>query len=158
MKNRFKVLVFILLVLGQVVLHRYVHQPSPISLDLLYLILVYVSIMSTFYKTIASACAVGLVLDYFSGNIMGVFGFSRTISAFLLHEISRRIDLKNNIFVFLMISVSLLLSNVIANVFLYFILGFSFNIGLVVYQPLLTGALGIAIAGSTRAKVYLDVY
>jgi rod shape-determining protein MreD len=157
MNRKFKVVVFFLLILGEVILHRYVHQLN-LPLDFLYLIMVYICVMSGFYKSIATACVVGLITDYFSGGVMGVFGFSRVISAFLLNEMSRRIDLKNNIFVFLMISISLSISNIIANVFLYFILGFSFNLSLILYQPILTGLLGLAIVSSTKAKMYLDVY
>jgi len=157
MKNKFKIIILVFLVLGQIIIYRYAH-PLKLNLDLFYLIMVYISVMSGFYKSIATGFAIGLITDYFSGNIMGVFGFSRTISAFFLNEISRRIDLKNNLFVFLMISVSLAFSNFISNVFLYYILGFSFNIGLLIYQPISTGLIGLLISSSKKAKEYMDVY
>lgn len=158
MNRRFKVLVFLLLIIGQIILQRYVQQLK-LHLDLLYLILVYTSVMSGFYKTLLTASIIGLVTDYFcSANLMGVFGFSRVIAAFILNEVSHRIDLKNNIFVFLLIAVSLSFSNAIANLFLYFIQGFSFNLDMLLYQPVLTGLLGLIIVTSSKARMYLDVY
>ncbi len=158
MNRRFKVLIFLLLIIGQIILQRYVQQLK-IHLDLLYLILVYISVMSGFYKTLLTASLIGLVTDYFcSANLMGVFGFSRVIAGFILNEVSHRIDLKNNIFVFLLIAVSLSFSNAIANLFLYFIQGFSFNLDMLLYQPVLTGLLGLIIVTSSKARMYLDVY
>jgi rod shape-determining protein MreD len=158
MIRKLKVLLFILLIVGQIILFRYVHQLK-LYMDLFYLILVYVSVMGGFYKSIAVACVIGLVTDYFSPiPVMGVFGFSRTLAAFVLNEISRRIDLKNNIFIFLLITISLALSNLVACIFLYFIAGFSISLTMVLYQPVLTGLVGLAITAPKKAKMYLDVY
>ncbi|MCP5046076.1 MAG: rod shape-determining protein MreD [bacterium] len=157
MNRKFKFILFALLVLGQVVIHRYILQLN-LNLDLLYLILVYVSVKSPFYKSIFTGTVIGLVTDYLSGNVMGVFGFSRTVAAYLLNEISMRIDLKSNVFVFMLISLSLAFSNLVANVFFYFIRGYALDPGLIFYQPLLTGVLGLLIVSPSKAKTYLDVY
>jgi rod shape-determining protein MreD len=157
MNRRFKFIIFILLILGEIIINRYVHQLK-LRLDLLYLILVYISVKSGFIKGIAAGTAVGLITDYFSMNVMGVFGFSRTLSAFLLHESSRRIDLKSNFFVFLLIFLSLALSNAIANIFFMVILNLGLSWRLILLQPFLTALLGILIVSSKKVKRSLDVY
>ncbi len=101
---------------------------------------------------------IGLITDYFCMNVMGVFGFSRTLAVFLLFELSRRIDLNNNFFVFLLVFISLSVSNVIANIFLTIILNFDFSMRLIFVQPFFTGLVAVLIAGSSKAKRYLDVY
>ena len=157
MNRKFKFLVFILLILGEIIINKYIHQ-FRLNLDFLFLILVYISVKSGFIKCIVVATIIGLVTDYFCMNVMGVFGFSRTFAVFLLYEASRRIDLKNNFFVFLLISLSLSLSNLIANIFFTTILDMEFSLRLIVVQPFLTGLVGVLIVGSTKAKRYLDVY
>jgi cell shape-determining protein MreD len=101
---------------------------------------------------------IGLITDYFCMNVMGVFGFSRTLAVFFLFELSRRIDLNNNFFVFFLVFISLSVSNVIANIFFTIILNFDFSMRLILVQPLFTGMVAVLIAGSSKAKRYLDVY
>jgi rod shape-determining protein MreD len=127
-------------------------------MDLLFLILVFISIKSSFLKSILSAAAIGLVTDFLSGNVLGVFGFSRTIAAYLINELSRYLDLRKNIFLFLIISLSLFISNLIANIFFYFILNFEISLNLVLYPPLLTALVGFIIVSPAKIKTYLDVY
>lgn len=157
MNRKFKFLIFILLILGEIIINKYIHQLR-LNLDLLYLILVYISVKSGFLKCMVVATVIGLITDYFCMNVMGVFGFSRTLAAFLLFESSQRIDLKNNSFVFFLVFISLSVSNVIANTFFTIILNFEFSLRLIVAQPFLTGLVGVLIVGSTKAKRYLDVY
>ena len=157
MNRKFKFLIFATLILGEIIINLYIHQIK-LNLDLLYLILVYISVKSGFIKSMAAAAVIGLITDYFSMNVIGVFGFSRTFAAFLLHESSQRIDLKNNFFVFLLIALSLAISNLIANLFFLIILDFQFSLRLILFQPLLTGLVGVLIVSSQKAKRYLDVY
>ena len=157
MGRRFKIALFIVFILLQVAIHRYVNELK-LNLDLLYLILVYISIRSSFMKTVFSAAVIGLTTDFFSMQVMGVFGFSRTIIAYLLNETAPHIDLKNNTFAFLLIAVSLFLSNLVANTFFYFISGTSFDSNLILYPPLLTGLLGVLIISPSSIKRHLDVY
>lgn len=157
MNRKRKIFIFALLLLGQIVMQRYVRQLQ-MNLDLLYLVLVYVSVTSGFFKSLAAASVIGLATDYLSGNVLGVFGFSRTIAAYLLNELSIRIDLKNNVFVFLLIAISMAISNGIANLFFHFILGYPLKLSLVLYQPLITAAVGVAIVGVAKIRLYLDVY
>ncbi|MCP4147425.1 MAG: rod shape-determining protein MreD [bacterium] len=157
MNRKFKAVIFIVLLFLQFLIHRYMNVMS-LNLDLLYLILVFISVKSGFMKTIFSATAIGLVTDYFSMNVMGVFGFSRTLAAYFLNQTASHIDLKNNVFVFFFISGSLCISNLIANVFFYFTSEVSINLNLVIYQPVLTGLMGIMILSSARNRQHLDVY
>ena len=129
-----------------------------LNFDLLFLILVYISIKSSFVKSILVASAIGLITDFLSGNIMGVFGFSRTIAAYLINEMSKYLDLRRNIFLFLLTALSLFISNMIANIFFYFILHFKISLNLILYPPLLTGLLGLVIVSPAKMKKYLDVY
>lgn len=157
MNRRAKIILFLLLIGLQVLSLRY-RDILKFNLDFLYLILVYVALKSGFLKTILSATTIGLITDYFSMQVMGVFGFSRTVTGYLLNEISRHIDLKNKALVFLLISVSLFFSNLIANLFFYFISGFPIQFGLILYQPLATGLLGVLIIVPRKIRQYLDVY
>jgi rod shape-determining protein MreD len=157
MNRKFKLLIFILLILGEIIINKYLYQLR-LNLDLLYLLLVYISINSGYIKCIMVGTVVGLITDYFCMNVMGVFGFSRTLGVFLLFELSRRIDLNNNFFVFFLVFVSLSISNMIANIFFSIILNFGFSMRLILLQPLLTGIVAVLIAGTTKAKRYLDVY
>ncbi len=157
MRRKIKLVVPILLILGEIIMQRYTRS-FKINPDLLYLILVYICVTGGFIKSIAAGTIIGLITDYLSVNIFGVFGFSRTLSAFIINDLSKRIDLKNNLFIFLMIFISLFLSNSIANIFFHFILGFGLNINMVLYQPFLTSLIGLAIIGTSKAKVYFDVY
>lgn len=148
---------FVVLILLQIVVQRYMNVLR-VNLDFLFLIMVYISVKSGYFKTLFAASAVGLVTDFFSLQVMGVFGFSRTLTAFLLHETSRHIDLKNNLFVFLLISLSLMVSNAVANLFFYFILDMPLNFNLILYQPLLTGFSGVLLMAVPAVKKNLDIY
>lgn len=157
MEKKYKFIIFALLILGQIVSHRYARGLN-ITPDFLFLIIVYICVKSGYLKSIFVASAIGLITDFLSGNILGVFGFSRTIAGYLLNEVSMRIDLKNNMFVFLMIFISLSLSNLVASLFFYFIRGFPLDAALIFYQPFFTGLLGLLFVISSTAKKYLDVY
>ncbi|MCP5106353.1 MAG: rod shape-determining protein MreD [bacterium] len=157
MNRKLKIGLFLVLIALQILFHRYMNVLR-FNLDLLYLILVFISVKSGFLKSILSGTVIGLVTDFFSMQVMGVFGFSRTLMAYLLNETSRHIDLKNNTFVFLLISVSLFLSNLLANVFFHFIKNADLDLNMILYQPLLTGLLGVLIISPTKVKRYLDVY
>jgi rod shape-determining protein MreD len=155
--GKFKIILFIVFIVLQIVIHRYVNVLK-LNLDFLYLILVYISIKSGYLKTVFAATAIGLVTDFFSMQVMGVFGFSRTIIAYLLNETAPHIDLKNKTFTFLLIAVSLFLSNLVANTFFYFISGTKFDANLILYPPLLTGLIGVLIVTPSTVKRHLDVY
>ena len=102
----------------------------------------------------------GWLTDPFVGGIMGVFGFSRALGAYLVSAGSRYMDLKNALFVFLLISLSLLLSNLVALFFLHLISRQPFSAALLVYQPLLSGTLGVVLLRIPfmRALFQTDVY
>jgi rod shape-determining protein MreD len=157
MNRRIKFLLFLFLVTGQIVVNRYI-DISKINVDLLFLILVYISVKSGFLNSILSAAAIGIITDFLSGNIPGVFGFSRTLAAYLIRELSIYLDIRKNTFLFLLIALSLFVSNLIANIFFYFILGYPVGLNLVFYPPLLTGLVGLLIASPAKMKEYLDVY
>jgi rod shape-determining protein MreD len=157
MNRKFRIGIFVVLIILQIIIYQY-ENILKINVDLLYLILVYISVKSGFFKTILSATVIGLVTDYFSMNVMGVFGFSRTIAAYLLNEISRHIDLKNSLLVFLLTAISLFISNLISNIFFYIILGIKFSLNLILYQPIYTGLVGAFILIPSKIKEYLDVY
>lgn len=158
MERKAKFILLAIFILLQIAVQRY-SNVFRINLDLIYLILVYVAIKSNFYKTLIVATIIGLATDMFSMQILGVFGFARTALAFALNEISNHIDFKNNVVVFLLISISLCLSNSIANLFFYFIEpGFGLSLNMILYQPILTGLAGIALLGNSRIKRILDVY
>lgn len=157
MKSKFKIGLFLFLIFAQIIINRYV-RVTKINLDLLYLILVYISIRSGILKTAIWATLIGWVTDFFTIGLVGVFGFSRTLTAFLLQEFYKYFDLRKRFFVFLLIFVSLSFSNLIANVFFYFIYGQSIKMSLVLQQPFLTALAGILIISSSKIRESLDVH
>ena len=156
MNNRTRNLLFILLVVGQFAIARY-YQQLRFSVDLLYLVIFYIAVRSGFMTTILSATFIGLCTDYLSGGVIGVFSFSRTLAAYFLNAMARFLDLKKNIFVFLLIFISLFFSNLVAFVFHVLIFKLKITASLLLFQPLYTAAIGTVILGSKKAKSLLDV-
>jgi rod shape-determining protein MreD len=156
MNNRFRNIFFVLMLVGQVVIAKY-YKSWRLNVDLLYLVVFYISTKSGFMKSVISASLIGLCSDYLSGGIMGVFSFSRTLAAYLLNTIARFLDLKKNIFVFLLILLSLFFSNVVAYVFYALIFKYTITASLLIYQPLLTAFVGTVILGFKKVKSLLDV-
>jgi rod shape-determining protein MreD len=156
MNNRFRNAFLIVMLIGQVAIARY-YQSLRFNVDLLYIIVFYISIKSGFMKSIISASLIGLCSDYLSGGVMGVFSFSRTLAAYFLNTLARFVDLKNNFFIFLLIFISLLLSNSVAFVFYALIFKYKVTASLLIYQPLFTAIVGTLILGLKKVKSLLDV-
>jgi rod shape-determining protein MreD len=156
MNNRYRNILFAFLVVGQFAIARY-YQQLRFNVDLLYLIIFYIAIKSGFMPTILSATFIGLCTDYLSGGVMGVFSFSRTLAAYFLNAMARFLDLKKNIFVFLLLFISLFFSNLVAFVFHVLIFKLKITTSLLLLQPLYTAAIGTVILGSKKAKSLLDV-
>ncbi|MBN2345854.1 MAG: rod shape-determining protein MreD [Candidatus Aminicenantes bacterium] len=156
MNKRVRCLLFILLAAGQLFIARY-RAALGIQVDLLYLILFFVSIRSSFLPSVVSAAFIGLGTDYLSGGVIGVFSFSRTLAAYFLNTIARFLDLKKNIFVFLLIFFSLFLANLVAFVFHVLIFGLKITASLLLFQPLFTAVVGTVILGSEKMKTLMDV-
>jgi len=156
MNNRFRNILFIILVVAQVAISRYYYSWR-FNIDLLYLIIFYIAIKTGFLPSIISASFIGLCSDYLSGGVMGVFSFSRTLAAYFLNVLARFLDLKKSVFVFLLLFVSLFLSNLLA--FLFYVLIFHLQItaSLLFLQPLSTAIVGTIILGFKKAKSLLDV-
>ena len=156
MNNRFRNVFLMVMLIGQVAIARY-YQSLRFNVDLLYLVIFYISIKSGFMKSIISASLIGLCSDYLSGGVMGVFSFSRTLAAYFLNILARFVDLKNNFFIFLLIFISLLLSNLVAFVFYALIFKYKITISLLIYQPFFTAIIGTIILGLKKVKSLLDV-
>ena len=65
--------------------------------------------------------------------------------------------MKNNFFIFLLIFISLFLSNLVAFVFFVLIFKIQITASLLIYQPLFTASIGTVILGSKKVKSLLDV-
>lgn len=156
MTNRYRNILFACLVIGQLALNRHL-QSLRFSIDLLYLIIFYIAIKSGFMPTIFGAAFIGLCTDYLSGGVIGVFSFSRTLAAYFLNAMARFLDLKKNLFVFLLLFISLFLSNLVAFVFHVLIFQLKITAELLLFQPLYTAGIGTIILGTKKAKSLLDV-
>ena len=156
MKQKVKIGLLFALLAAQILFDRYVHI-FKFNIDFLYLVLIYISVRSGFIKTMLWGTAIGWVTDFLSGGILGVFGFSRTLTAFLIHETHRFVDLNKNTFVFLFIMLSLSFSNLVANLFYYFIHSYPLEPGMILRQPFLTALVGVLIISSIKIKEILDV-
>ncbi|MCI0470465.1 MAG: rod shape-determining protein MreD [Candidatus Aminicenantes bacterium] len=157
MNSRLKFLLFVCLIAAQIVFYRY-NYILKLNIDFLFLILVYLSRRPGFLKGILAAAVIGLITDCLSVHVYGVFGFSRTAAAYMIGELSRFFDLRRYIFIFLLVFISLAVSNFIANVFFYFILGHKIGLNLVFYPPLFTGSAAVLILSLPKMKENLDVY
>lgn len=157
MNRHLKTFILIALIGGQLLLSQY-SQSFRLSVDFLYLIAFYFAVRSGFVKGVVSAALLGLVIDYFSGHILGVFSFSRTLSIFVVSEVSRFIDFRKNGFIFILLFFSLQLSNLVANGFFHLAQGYRISLQLVVVQPLVTALTGTLIVSTARMKSLLDVY
>jgi rod shape-determining protein MreD len=144
------------MIIGQIAVSRYYHSMR-FNVDLLYMVIFYVSIRSGFVTSIVSASLIGLVSDYLSGGVMGVFSFSRTLAAYFLNMLARFVDLKNNFFIFLLVFISLFLSNAVAFVFFVLIFRYKITASLLIYQPFFTAVIGTIILASKKVKSLLDV-
>jgi len=156
MNSRFRNILFVILVVGQIAISRYYYSLR-FNIDLLYLIIFYIAIKSGFMSSIISASFIGLCSDYLSGGVVGVFSFSRTLAAYFLNVLARFLDLKKNVFVFLLIFVSLFLSNLLAFVFYVLIFNLKITASLLFFQPLSTAIVGTIILGFKKVKSLLDV-
>jgi rod shape-determining protein MreD len=156
MNNRFRNGFFILMLIGQVAIAKY-YQSLRFNVDLLFLVIFYIATKSGFLNSMISASLIGLCSDYLSGGVMGVFSFSRTLAAYFLNMISRYLDLKKNIFIFLLIFISLFLSNLVAFIFYALIFKYKITASLLIYQPLFTAIVGTIVLGLKKVKSLLDV-
>jgi len=156
MNNRWRATLFIVLAVGQFAFARHYYSLR-FTIDLLFLVIFFIAIRSGFMTSILSAALIGFCSDYLTGGVMGVFSFSRTLAAFSLNSLARYLDLKKNIFIFLLILFSLFLSNLAAFGFLVLIFQYKITVSLLVFQPLSTALLGTFILGSKKAKSLLDV-
>jgi rod shape-determining protein MreD len=156
MNNRWRTTLFIVLAVGQFAFARHYYSLR-FTIDLLFLVIFFIAIRSGFMTSILSAALIGFCSDYLTGGVMGVFSFSRTLAAFSLNSLARYLDLKKNIFIFLLILFSLFLSNLAAFGFLVLIFQYKITVSLLVFQPLSTALLGTFILGSKKAKSLLDV-
>jgi rod shape-determining protein MreD len=156
MNNRWRTTLFIALAVGQFAFARYYYSLR-FTIDLLFLVIFIIAIRSGFMTSILSAALIGFCSDYLTGGVMGVFSFSRTLAAFSLNSLARYLDLKKNIFIFLLILFSLFLSNLAASGFLILIFQHKITVSLLVFQPLSTALLGTLLLGSKKAKSLLDV-
>ena len=145
-----------MLALGQILIYQN-YRELRFNVDLLYLVIFYFSIRFGFLKGVISASAIGLVTDYLSGGILGVFSFSRVLAFYFLTSVARFIDLRKNIFIFVLIFFSLFLSNCVANFFFHFVFGFPISVSLIVIQPLLTAFVGTIMLSSSKIRSLLNV-
>ncbi|HDP94375.1 MAG TPA: rod shape-determining protein MreD [Candidatus Aminicenantes bacterium] len=157
MQRKIKAVLFVLLFLTQITLDRYRHVLIATP-DLLYLILVYVAVTAGPVRTIVTATLLGWMTDFFSVGMVGLFGFSRVLSAYLVNRVSRFLDLTRMHFVFFLISFSLAISNLVAGLLLQWIYAFPVEPGLIFYQPLLTALLGVLILSVPMVKRELNVH
>jgi rod shape-determining protein MreD len=156
MSNRFRAFFFLALLAGQIAVSR--HYPSlRFSVDLLYLMIFCIAIKAGFVQSMVSASLIGLVSDYLSGGIIGVFSFSRTLAAYFLNMLARFIDLRNNFFLFLLLWISLFLSNLVACGFFVIVFKYKVAASLLLHQPLVTAGIGTVIFGFKKIKSLLNV-
>ncbi len=156
-KRQFRFSLALFLVLMQILINLYLNELN-INIDFLFLILIYVSSKGNFMKSMMAATLIGWMTDLFNSQIIGIFGFSRVLIAYIIFEIIVFIDFKRLSFTFLFIFLSLSLSNLVASLFLLFINDYGLTVGMIIYQPLLTGMFAVILVSSDRIKEAINVY
>ena len=156
-KRRLRFTLMLFLILMQILVNLYLNEFS-INIDFIFLILIYISSRGNFLKAMVVATIIGWMTDLLNSQIIGVFGFSRVVIAYIIFELIVFIDFKRLTFTFLFIFLSLSLSNLIANLFLLFINNYGLSVGMIIYQPLLTGLLAVLLVSSDRIKEAINVY
>lgn len=141
----------------QILVNLYLNEFN-INIDFLFLILIYISSRGNFLKSLIIATFLGWTTDLLNSQIIGVFGFSRVVIAYIIFEIIVFIDFKRLSFTFLFIFFSLSLSNLVASLFLLFINDYGLSVGMIIYQPLLTGMFAVILVSSDRIKEAINVY
>ena len=157
MRNKVRIFLLFFLIGMQIIVNRYASVLN-LNLDLIFLILVYFAIKSDFYRCILVATVIGLVTDYISMNIFGVFGFSRTVIAFGIFGFVRFLDLQKKSYIFFLVFGALMSSNFIASLFFYLIRGIKLDIGFLVISPLLTGIFAVILLSFRKIRDKLNVY
>lgn len=145
------------LLVMQILINLYLNEFS-INIDFIFLILIYISSRGNFLKAMVVATFIGWMTDLLNSQIIGVFGFSRVLITYIIFELIVFIDFKRLTFTFLFIFLSLSLSNLIANLFLLFINNYGLSVGMIIYQPLLTGLFAVLLVSSDRIKEAINVY
>ena len=156
-KRQFRFTLALFLVLMQILVNLYLNEFN-INIDFLFLILIYISSRGNFLKSLIIATFLGWTTDLLNSHIIGVFGFSRVVIAYIIFEIIVFIDFKRLSFTFLFIFFSLSLSNLVASLFLLFINDYGLSVGMIIYQPLLTGMFAVILVSSDRIKEAINVY
>lgn len=156
-KRQFRFTLALFLVLMQILVNLYLNEFN-INIDFLFLILIYISSKGNFLKFLIIATLLGWTTDILNSQIIGVFGFSRVVIAYIIFEIIVFIDFKRLSFTFLFIFFALSFSNLIANLFLLFINDYGLSVGMIIYQPLLTGIFAVILVSSDRIKEAINVY
>ncbi len=157
MRGKTKILLMIALI-GLYFFQNIYLSSSWFSIDFTFLIIIFVALKSSVFKTGLIATFIGLMIDFLSGGTLGVYGFSRTLIAFIIREVLTFIDLKKGVYVFLITAISLSISNITANFLMFLILDFPFNINFILLQPIFTGLTANFILKSSYLKEKLDVY
>ncbi len=157
MKTKIKPFLVLILICLHFFQNKYIAS-TWFSIDFTYLIIIFVALKSSILKTGFTATSIGLMNDFLSGGILGVFGFSRTLISFIVKGLLVFIDLKKGFYVFMIITISLSASNLMSNFLMYLILDYPINLSFVLLQPVFTGLTGYFILKSSYIKKQLDVY
>jgi len=157
MKRKTKIIIVLVLLILYYFQNLYLSY-SWFSIDFTYLIIIFVALKSSIFKTGLIATIIGLMIDTISGNVLGVFGFSRTLIAFIIRGLLVFIDLKKELYVFFITAVSLSVSNLTANFLMFLIFGFSFSLKFIIFQPIFTGLTAFFILKNSYLKKHLNVY
>jgi rod shape-determining protein MreD len=130
---------------------------AALNIDFFFLIIMHAAINFSFTRTMVTATALGLLTDYLSGGIIGVFSFSRILVSFLVFEAARMMDFRKKAFIFLAVFFGLLLANVMAVFFLYHISGLQPTLQILIIQPLSTAGLALLLTSIKSINEHLNV-
>ncbi len=156
-KKRFRLILAFYLIIMQIAVNVYLNKYN-INIDFIFLILIFIASKGNFLKLMTFATLIGWATDLLNSHVIGVFGFSRVLIAYVIFEIIAVIDFKRLSFTFIFVFLSLAISNFVANLFLLFINDYGLSVTMIIYQPLLTGMFAVLLLSSDRIKKTINVY
>ncbi len=155
-KNNFLLLIISLIVI-QIIFNTNISYKF-IFIDLIYISVFYISIRLEFRKSIILSTLLGILTDYLTIGILGVFGLSRAISSYFINTITKYFDISKDKFLISIFLLTFIFSNFLANIFFILIFNINLSIKIIFVIPITTTILNYILFKIPKIKKILNVY
>ena len=154
-KNKFFILLLILGIIQTIINTNILYNFT--YFDFIYIIIFYISIKLEYKKAIVISTLLGILTDYLSMGILGIFGLSRAISSYFINTITKYFDISKDKFLITIFLISFVLSNFIANIFFVLIIKSKLSLRIIFIIPILTTILNYILFKIPYFKKILNV-